>query len=95
VEPDPAGPRFLDSRALTDDQIRVIQEWVKQGAPEGERGTVAPMSASSSARSGHGASGPPDLIALDAVGVRCWRLMAQTFFRTFVPADSEFVRAST
>jgi len=35
-KPDPAGPRFLDSRALTDNQIHVIQEWVKQGAREGD-----------------------------------------------------------
>ena len=35
-KPDPAGPRFLDSRALTDDQIQVIQQWVKQGALEGD-----------------------------------------------------------
>ena len=34
-KPEPASYPYRDERRLTEDQIALIQEWVKQGAPEG------------------------------------------------------------
>jgi tetratricopeptide (TPR) repeat protein len=59
-KPAPGGLEFVGSRALTEEQIRLIQEWVSQGAVEGppvERPALPPEPAS-----GRWRLGTPDLI---------------------------------
>src|SRR5262245_48718505 len=65
-KPEPGGLEFVGSRSLTDEQIRLIQEWVSQGAVEGtpiERPATAPAPrAAPGTTSGSWRLGTPDLI---------------------------------
>lgn len=58
-KPDPKGPEFLDSRALSLDEIQLFQDWAAQGAPEGNPADLPP-SPKSTADSWR--LGTPDLI---------------------------------
>jgi Flp pilus assembly protein TadD len=56
--PEPGFGDFTDSRRLSDNQIHLIAEWVKEGEPEGNPGDVPPPPQFT----GDWQMGPPDLI---------------------------------
>jgi Flp pilus assembly protein TadD len=60
--PDHVDPTFVGERRLTDDQIALIQQWARTGAPEGDPRSLPTPPAISSAWQ----LGPPDLIASPA-----------------------------
>jgi Flp pilus assembly protein TadD len=57
-KPEPEPIRFLDERRLTDDQIRTLDQWVRDGAPEGAPSDLPPAPR----WSGGWPLGEPDLI---------------------------------
>ncbi len=90
-KPDPGYGQFVGERRLTDDEIGLIQEWVRAGAPEGDRADLPTVP-----RSEDGwALGPPDVV----VSLPAYELPADgpDRFRAFaekIPmASSRFVRA--
>jgi Flp pilus assembly protein TadD len=91
-KPVPGTGEFLDSRALTDDEIRTIARWVAEGATEGEPSDLPPMPQWSS----DWQFGTPDLIVTmaDAYEVPS---TGPDVFRTFVmpipTGTPRFVRA--
>lgn len=57
-KPDPGYGQFVGERRLTDAEIGLIQEWVRAGAPEGDRADLSPVP-----RLADGwALGPPDVV---------------------------------
>jgi Flp pilus assembly protein TadD len=91
----PTDTHFLDSRALTDEQIDLIQRWVAQGAVEGNP-AEAPRAAARAASAREWQLGTPDLILrLDREFVVA--AGGADVFRTFVlpvaMAQPRYVRA--
>ena len=78
-KPEPGKGEFLGQRRLTDDQIRTIQEWVAQGAVEGDSKDLPPLPAWKEGWQ----LGTPDLVVSMPVA---YQLQADgtDVFRTFV-----------
>jgi tetratricopeptide (TPR) repeat protein len=95
-KPEPGGLEFVGSRALSEEQIRLIQEWVSQGAVEGAPVAAAMPPAPPGTTSGHWRLGTPDLVvsmpvayALKADGVDAFR----TFVMDIPLPKGRYVRA--
>jgi tetratricopeptide (TPR) repeat protein/mono/diheme cytochrome c family protein len=77
-KPDGDGPTFLGERRLTDDQIALIDRWVRAGAPEGRRDDLPPAPVAA----GGWLWGEPDLVI--ALPIYSLRAEGRDVFRNFV-----------
>jgi Flp pilus assembly protein TadD len=90
--PEPGYGDFTGERRLTPDQLRLIAEWVKEGAPEGDSADLPPQPQFTEGWQ----IGPPDLVVQMP---RPYRLAAggSDVFRNFVVPvnlkDTKYVRA--
>ncbi|HEY1913230.1 MAG TPA: tetratricopeptide repeat protein [Vicinamibacterales bacterium] len=78
-KPEPGKGEFQNDRRLTDAELDILQRWIAEGAPEGDRSALPPMPTWGSGWR----LGPPDLVVTMAEAYRV-RGDGGDVFRTFV-----------